>query len=66
MRTFYHGTSDVLPIRRLLFPPTITEVKREEWRTKYTDKVFFTGSLLSATMYAKKACKSLAEILLYM
>ena len=41
----------------MLLPPVITDIKREEWRKKYTDKVFFTDSLLSANMYAKKACK---------
>lgn len=30
---------------------------REDWRKKYLDKVFFTTSLLSASTYAKKACK---------
>ena len=57
MRTFYHGTTDVFKINRVLLPPVITDNKREEWRKKYTDKVFFTDSLLSASMYAKKACK---------
>ena len=57
MRTFYHGTTDVFKINRVLLPPVITDNKREEWRKKYTDKVLFTDSLLSASMYAKKACK---------
>ena len=57
MRTFYHGTTDVFKINRVLLPPVITDNKREEWRKKYTDKVFFTDSLLSASRYAKKACK---------
>ena len=57
MKTFYHGTTDLIPIRKMLLPPVITEVKREEWRKKYVDKVFFTASVPSATMYAKKACE---------
>lgn len=57
MRIFYHGTTDVFPIRKMLLPPAVTGVKREEWREKYTDNVFFTSSLPSAEMYAKKACK---------
>lgn len=35
----------------------VTSIKREEQRKKFTDKVFFTTSILSASMYAKKACK---------
>lgn len=54
---FYHGTSDVLPIKKILLPPMVTSIKREEQRKKFTDKVFFTTSILSASMYAKKACK---------
>lgn len=54
---FYHGTTDALQIRAVLLPPMIHGNKREEWRTKYTDVVFFTTSKLSARMYAKKACK---------
>lgn len=38
-------------------PPIQTSILREEWRKKYINKVFFTTSLLSADMYAKKACK---------
>lgn len=57
MRTFYHGTTNVFKIGSVLLPPAITNNKREEWRKKYTDKVFFTDSLLSASVYAKKACK---------
>lgn len=54
---FYHGTSDTLKIGKVLLPPVITDNQRENWRKKYLDKVFFTSSLLSAEMYAKKACK---------
>ena len=57
MRTFYHGTTDLFKINNVLLPPSITNNKREEWRKKYVDKVFLTDSLLSASMYAKKACK---------
>ncbi len=56
-RTFYHGTTDLFEIGKVLLPPVITDNKREHWRTKYNDKVFFTSSMLSASMYAKKACK---------
>lgn len=54
--TFYHGTTDKFPIKNVILPAVITGVKREEWRTKYIDKVFFSSSLGSALMYAKKAC----------
>lgn len=54
---FYHGTSDTLKIGKVLLPPVITSNQREDWRKKYLDKVFFTSSLLSAEMYAKKACR---------
>lgn len=57
MRTFYHGTTDLFPIKKVLLPPVITDNQREEWRKKYTNKVFFTTSALSAEMFAKKACK---------
>ena len=57
MRTFYHGTTDLFPIKKVLLPPVMTDIKREDWRKKYADKVFFTTSILSASMYAKKACK---------
>lgn len=57
MRTFYHGTTDKFPICKVLLPPVITDIQREEWRKKYVDKVFFTDSIMSANMYAKKACK---------
>lgn len=57
MKPFYHGTTDVFPIQKVLLPPAITEIKREEWRKNYVDKAFLTDSLPSANMYAKKACK---------
>ena len=57
MRTFYHGTTDLFPIKKMLLPPVMTDIKREDWRKKYTDKVFFTTSILPASMYAKKECK---------
>lgn len=53
---FYHGTSDILGIDRMILPPEITGNQREEWRIKYHDKVFFTSSLLSAEKYARKSC----------
>lgn len=53
---FYHGTSTVIPITKWILPPIYTQNKREEWRRKYIDKVFFTDSLLSAYKFARKAC----------
>ena len=53
---FYHGTTDIFKIRKIILPPVITNNKREDWRKKNNDKVFFTTSLLSASMFAKKAC----------
>ena len=57
IKTFYHGTSDIFDIKKLILPPMQTNILREDWRKKYLDKVFFTTSLLSAKRYAKKACK---------
>lgn len=57
MKTFYHGTTDLFPIKKVLLPPVLTNNKREEWRNKNIDKVFFTTSAISAEMFAKKACK---------
>lgn len=57
MNVFYHGTSDVFSIHRILLPPVRTGNKREDWRKKYLDKVFFTDSYSSAYIFAKKACK---------
>mgnify|MGYP007004246230 CR=1 FL=1 len=57
MRVFYHGTTDALRIRKILLPPVITNCKREDWRKKYEDKVFFTTSLGTAHKFAKKACE---------
>lgn len=57
MKTFYHGTSDAMPICKVILPPVQTSYKREDWRQKFTDKVFFTDSVKSASMYAKKACQ---------
>lgn len=53
---FYHGTSSALHIDKWILPPVYTYNKREDWRTKYTDKIFFTNSLLSAWKFARKAC----------
>ena len=55
MKTFYHGTSDILPIKNILLPANQTGNLREDWRKKLTNKVFFTDSLMSAQKYAKKA-----------
>ena len=54
---FYHGTSSSMPIKKYLLLPIITDVKREGWRKKYSDKVFFTTSLGTAIKFAKKACE---------
>lgn len=54
---FYHGTSDAIRIKKLLLPPQETSIQREDWRIRHLDKVFFTSSLKSAAMYAKKACQ---------
>lgn len=53
---FYHGTSTALRINKWILPPVYTNNKREYWRMKYTDKVFFTNSILSAWKFARKAC----------
>ena len=55
--TFFHGTTDALDIGKILLPAIETGNKREDWREKYTDQVFFTNSLVSAYKYADKACK---------
>lgn len=55
--TFYHGTSDALPIKNMILPPAQTKVKREDWRKNLADMVFITSSLKSAEMYAKKAAE---------
>lgn len=57
MRVFYHGTTDALRIRKILLPPVITNCKREDWRRKYNDKVFFTTNLGTAQKFARKACE---------
>ena len=59
MLTFYHGTSSVIGLKpgEKLLPPVQTNNKREDWRKKTIDKVFFTPSTISAKMYAKKACR---------
>ena len=53
---FYHGTTNKFGIKECLLSPSETHNLREEWRKKLADKVFFTSSLMSARMYAKKAC----------
>ncbi len=53
--TFYHGTSDVFEMERIL-PSTDTGNLREDFRKKFRNKVFVTTSLLSAKKYALKAC----------
>ena len=53
---YYHGTTDIFNLKEIL-PPIETDILRENWRTKYLDKIFLTTSLLSAQQYACKACK---------
>ena len=53
---FYHGTSDALSIKHTILPCATTLVKRENFRVKFTDKVFVTNSICSAEKYSKKAC----------
>ena len=55
--TFYHGTTDVFNIKKVLLPPIHTNNLREDWRKKYRNMVFFTTSLLSASKFARKACE---------
>lgn len=43
--------------QNILSRPTQSGNLREEWRKNNRNKVYFTDSLLSASMYAKKACK---------
>ena len=52
--TFYHGTSDVFEMKEIL-PAMETGKLMEDWRKKWTNKVCFTNSLLSAEKFAKKA-----------
>ena len=54
---YYHGTSSALNITKVILPPIKTNIKREYWRERLTDKVFITNSIKSAKMYAKKACE---------
>lgn len=54
---FYHGTTDVFHIKKVILPPIYTKNLREGWRKKYQNMVFFTTSLLSAQKFAKKACE---------
>ncbi len=57
IRVFYHGTSDSLQIHKVLLPPIVTNRKREHWRKKYDDKIFFTTSLGTARKFSQKACE---------
>ena len=55
MKTFYHGTSSSLPIKRVLLPAYDTGILREDFRKKSRNLVFITTSLVSAERYARKA-----------
>jgi len=51
---YYHGTSDVFKIKKIL-PPDLTGNLREDWRRKNINKVYITPSLMSAEKFAYKA-----------
>ena len=53
---FYHGTTNVLNVGKVLLPPLYTGNLREDWRKNNQDVVYMTTSLSSAIQYAKKAC----------
>lgn len=55
--TYYHGTSSAVQIRGVIFPPSVTNNQREDFRTKHTDQVFLTDSIVSARKYAKSSCQ---------
>ena len=50
--TYYHGTA-VCGLKEIL-PPSVTNVLREDFRTKFLDVVFVTPLRKSAEMYARK------------
>ena len=56
MMKFFHGTSDIFNIKKIL-PSSQTQVLREEWRKNNQDIVFVTSSLYSAKRYAKKSAE---------
>ena len=61
MKTFYHGTSSALSIKRILLPAYDTGILREDFRKKCRNLVFITTSLVSAERYARKAVQRLVE-----
>ena len=46
--TYYHGTSTIFNIHRVILPPNITGNLREDWRKANLNQVYVTDSLLSA------------------
>lgn len=56
MMKFFHGTSDIFNINKIL-PSSQTQILREEWRKNNQDIVFVTSSLYSAKRYAKKSAE---------
>lgn len=52
---YYHGITNILPIKNYILPSTYTNILRED-RTKNTNYVFATQSVKSAQYYAKLAC----------
>lgn len=53
---FYHGTTSLFEVGKVLLPPIYTGNLREDWRKNNRDVVYMTTSLASAKQYAKKAC----------
>lgn len=51
---YYHGTSTIFNIHRVILPPAITGNLREDWRKANLNQVYVTDSLLSAQKFAYK------------
>lgn len=61
MITFYHGTSDVFQIKKVLLPPIITEIKREEWRKKiHRQSIFYNINFVCENVCKKKPVINMA------
>ncbi len=56
-KAFYHGTSSNCSIGHMLLPPCESGTISEKGRLKNLDKVFFTGDLNSAKVYAGRASR---------
>ena len=57
--TYYHGTS--IPDLKEILPPAETDVLREDFRTKFLDKVFVTPLKKSAETYARKCAAKFGD-----